>query len=614
MNKHDGTKNREYVGDESESSDKGDAESSTEASDASRSARTTRSASEEPQTNDDRKFSADAQAEESEPTTEDEQTAAPDWLIENIAELSKNTRSLYLIYLGALLYCAVTVVGVTDRQMLLDEAVTLPLIGVGVPLTGFFVFAPVVLIATFVYLQLYLQDLQSLKHTMRETYGKEDPGRLYPWIMNVVDHPQPGLVGSLQKSAVKVVLWWLLPVVLFLFGFSYLKMQEPVLGAIITAMPLLGLCASLFFWHAFRPESVGSWINVRGSIDKSATAATGLMVFGVLVFLFVSVAWMGVIPDVARSLTMIDVSYQSLVTEQKYAPYWVDLSGKKLRGANMQATTLINADLSNARLDGANLRSAELDSADFSQASFSGADLRGAYYSGAVFEATDFSNAIFESADFSGVSFRGADFSAAELDSADFSKAHFMEADFSESNLWLAAFSGADLRSAAFSGADLEGASFSKADLRSADFSEADLRSADFSGANLEGAVFSKAKLQRADFADKDLSMADFSEAGLQGADFSDADLWYATLTGADLSGADLSRASLSCTRLRNADITLARVSTLKLCEAATLFELIATSGALREVETQCPARLLESSKDKSLPERCPGFEIDGTN
>jgi len=141
------------------------------------------------------------QKEDHVPDAAGEREEAPDWLIENIAELSRNTCSFYLIYLGALLYCAVTVVGVTDRQILLDEAVTLPIIGVDVSLSWFFLIAPLVAIGTFVYLQVYLQDLQGMKRTLREQYGQEEPGRFYPWIMNVVDHPQPGLVGGRPSAS-----------------------------------------------------------------------------------------------------------------------------------------------------------------------------------------------------------------------------------------------------------------------------------------------------------------------------------------------------------------------------------------------------------------------------
>lgn len=519
-----------------------------------------------------------------------EREQAPDWLIENIAELSKNTRSLYLIYLGALLYCAVTVVGVTDRQMLLDEAVTLPLIGVGVPLTGFFVFAPVVLIATFVYLQLYLQDLQSQKREMRAKYGKEEPGRLYPWIMNVVDHPQPGIVGWLQKSAVKVVLWWLLPIVLFLFGFSYLKMQEPVLGAIITAMPLLALGVSLFFWyrydHSEEAEAGKNWV----SLGEVFTAYVGTIAFGVLVFLFVSVAWMGAIPDVARGLTTIDVSYQSLVTEQKYVRYWVDLSGKKLRGADLEAATLINSDLSDTRLNGANLSLAKLDSADLSNASLNRSNL--------------------SEADASNANLSNIDLSHASAFLVDLSSSNLYRADLSATDLWLANLSSANLEKADLVNASLSQADISDSDLYEADLSGANLNYADLSNAFMWTADLSNANLQSADLSGTNAPWSDFLGADLSRVSLKNSLLWGADFSDADLSGADLSGTDFLCARLQKTDITEASTSARQLCEAATLFEFIASSEIMREVESQCPARLLDPGEDESLIKRCPNVFV----
>lgn len=516
------------------------------------------------------------QKEDHVPDAAGEREEAPDWLIENIAELSRNTRSLYLIYVGALLYCAVTVVGVTDRQILLDEAVTLPIIGVDVSLSGFFLIAPLVAIGTFVYLQLYLQDLQSLKRTMRETYGKEEPGRLYPWIMNVVDHPQPGLVGGLQQAAVSVMLWWLLPAVLFLFGFSYLKTQEPMLGIVVTAMPLLGLVASLFFWHAHNPREESFWKNAFGSLGKIAIGYTGAVAFGILAYVFVSVAWVGAIPDNARGLATIDVSYQSLVTEQKYDRYWVDLSGKKLRGANLEATTLINADLSDARLDGANLRFAKLDSADL----------------------------------------RGASLSKARLSEADLPNSNLKRANLSDLDLSAANLSGANLRMADLSGADLRGTSLPGAQLWSADLSDADLWSAELSGTNLESTDLSNADMWGANLYGANLSYSRLSSVNLSGANLSkalilgtrlnNARLRYARLDSAVFYGVALEKVDLTCSRMRYADIVKSNLTATQLCGVATLYEVKAKPGIVRDIETKCSSRLLKPEDDESMKERCP--------
>ncbi len=43
---------------------------------------------------------------------------APSWLLENIAELSKSTRTLHLLFVTFLLYSGITVLSSTDRKII----------------------------------------------------------------------------------------------------------------------------------------------------------------------------------------------------------------------------------------------------------------------------------------------------------------------------------------------------------------------------------------------------------------------------------------------------------------------------------------------------------------
>ncbi len=65
--------------------------------------------------------------------------AAPDWLLDNIAEaFKKRPQEFTWLYIGFLAYCALTVVSTTDRQIVLNEPAKLPIINVEVALNGFF--------------------------------------------------------------------------------------------------------------------------------------------------------------------------------------------------------------------------------------------------------------------------------------------------------------------------------------------------------------------------------------------------------------------------------------------------------------------------------------------
>lgn len=93
----------------------------------------------------------------------------PQRLIDNIDETSKNTRSIYLIYLGFLFYCALTVVSTTDRQLILNnEKINLPAIGLQVPVKGFFFVAPLSALIVFGYFQLYQLHLKGLVDELKK--------------------------------------------------------------------------------------------------------------------------------------------------------------------------------------------------------------------------------------------------------------------------------------------------------------------------------------------------------------------------------------------------------------------------------------------------------------
>ena len=110
---------------------------------------------------------------------------APDWLIDNIAEASKNARQMFFLYIGFLAYSLLTVVGTSDRQIILNGLTNLPIINVDVSLDGFFILCPLVAIFGFIYLQLYLHRLKCLINDFRTNYTSTEKRRLYPWMLNI---------------------------------------------------------------------------------------------------------------------------------------------------------------------------------------------------------------------------------------------------------------------------------------------------------------------------------------------------------------------------------------------------------------------------------------------
>jgi hypothetical protein len=322
-------------------------------------------------------------------------TDAPEWLISNIAEASKNAQQVFFALVSLLVYSAVSIIGTSDRQVILNSTIQLPILNTSVSLNAFFILAPLFSLLVFVYLQLYLQRLKGLIRQLRNQYAKPEPRRLYPWALTIADDPEPGSVGTLQKIITAASLWWLLPNVLLLFAVWSVRKHSPWLSYLVCAYPLIALVAVIYFWSKYRePHATRS--GLRGIYGL--TIATLLIDLAIAAYI-IPVANFGRFAtwevsqasstglrarwnELMRELTCADLSYQILVTEEKkeYDTYWVNLESAHLEGANLDHAILKLANLRSSHFEGANLKSttlrtAMLEGADFQNANMDGTDL-----------------------------------------------------------------------------------------------------------------------------------------------------------------------------------------------------------------------------------------------
>src|SRR5438034_4897866 len=123
--------------------------------------------------------------------------SAPSWLTDNIEELSKNVASAFTIYVSVLAYCALSLFITTDRQLVLNGDVSLPIVGLSVPFDWFCLVSPIILAVFFLNLQLYVARLAELTRKVKEDYTI-DNDQLYPSILNLGDDQQRGVAGVFQ--------------------------------------------------------------------------------------------------------------------------------------------------------------------------------------------------------------------------------------------------------------------------------------------------------------------------------------------------------------------------------------------------------------------------------
>jgi hypothetical protein len=309
---------------------------------------------------------------------------APEWLIENIAEASKNARKIYFLYMGLLAYCALTIVSTSDRQIILNETATLPILKLDVPLNGFFILAPLIAILVFIYFQLYLYRLKGLIDDLRTNYASIEKRRLYPWMINIAEDPEPGAVGALQRIIVSFSLWTCLTLVLILFALWYVKKHEPIWSYIVGTAPIVGALVTFWFWFQYEPGKLGrsTWRKIFSFGGFSFVIAFELCV------LFFLIPWAreGGKYKWIHPLICVNLSYQNLVIEPKKdyeGLYWGNFKKARLEGARLVNAVLERADLTQANLQKVKLVGANLQGADLWLANLQGATLWKANLQGA---------------------------------------------------------------------------------------------------------------------------------------------------------------------------------------------------------------------------------------
>ena len=397
---------------------------------------------------------------------------APSWVIDNISNTSKNASQVYVLYLSVLSYCVLTIFTTSDDQLFLNQSTLLPLINLNVPSNLFFTFGPLIALGLFVQLQFYLYRLNEMMEDAEKHYAPIAKGRLYPWLITFAEEETDGgLVGALQRRAVELSLWWLLPSVLAMFAFWTFRRHHVEMSVVLAIINLLGTCLVVFFWTKRRPNKSRG----RSLLLFFSVSFQGLLL--VVLFFSVRPGYPG-----TRHAESVNTRFGALTAQLRIAiRTWtaVDLSYRDFSDTKLR--TFLMQDLQNVHLEGAEL--AEISFPEV--ANLSGAYLQSANLEQAQLQKVKLCDAHLQEADLSSANLTGACLNAAWLTKSFLPGAVLTNARLVRAHLRRAFLGGADLRSALLGGSDLRqakltsGAKLGGADFRNADLEGADLTSAD---------------------------------------------------------------------------------------------------------------------------------------
>jgi len=496
--------------------------------------------------------------------------------------------SLWLSYIFVVLYLTIAASGVSHRDLLLQNPVKMPFLGVELPLIAFFWVAPALFVIIHFYALLHFvllsEKIENFHNALidavpdggeRNQIRRRLPNNLF---IQFLAGPHDVRTGPLGYS-LRLIAWTTLvfaPILLLLF---FQAQFLPFHSNPTTQLQRLIIVADLaVIWFLWRPIIDRTQRLVRSSsfARRFSIFATALVIFTSLTLVTFPGDWLDKVPscrcipltlpvkwkDSEDWTSLHDLLFNGPVDLVNWKPNspWADRlvvpgidlidhskfdKDEKFKDVR-RTISLRGRDLKGAVFNGADLRSVDFTGAKLGRASFAGADLRRATFacdkrainagrSGGsenvpVDSDDDFGNETC-------TDLTAAIFNDAKLDNADLSGANLRGAILDRSSIV-----GASLLSANLTGASLQRADLTGANLSSAKLFAARLRSANLQGASLTGAKLSAANLERAILHGANMQSAVARIVHLKAAQMQGANLSSARVDGIFLTGAHVWR------------------------------------------------------------------------
>ena len=512
-----------------------------------------------------------------------------------IAEASKIARVFYFTTLAVSVICCLMIVFTTDVRLLLNAS-ALPLLHLGnaLPMTGFYLGAPLVLFALYLRFHFLLLRLWGSIAALPAVFPDgQTPERDGPWfLMGLIRKhfrwPRDGRspLAVLETGISMMLGYWVVPGTLLLFWVRYLVRQDfrgtllqvlLITVSVATATGLPDIVSRVLRSGEIRIAKSKTFFRLALLTMRAALITGGVL-------LLISLGVIRGLPadrDIASEQSSASLRRwaSELFQSVGYRPY-ADLTEAVMSTppAAGNWTEAGIADAPGAKLNQMNLRFARAYRSFLMNAKLWRADLEGAYLSEADLRGANMREATMRSANFN-----RAQANRSVLVSANAVGAQFVSTDLRGADLSYGNFDNADLSNAKLSGSTMYGITLRNARLLRTDLSRTDLRDT-----KMDNAMLSFANLQEADLSSAKLGGGNLAGAQMKGTVLLDADLRNTDLRGAFLSGALMRGAQIDGANLAGAEMHGASgLSVGQLCSARWQDALL-DSELLNQVQVRC--------------------------
>lgn len=505
-----------------------------------------------------------------------------DTLRDAVVEAAGVSMGLWLSYLFVLFYFAIAAGGVTHRDLFFENPIRLPFLSVDLPLVGFFVLAPGLVLIVHAYVLLHVVLLSGkidvFNAGLRATEIKDPalpvdalrrqlPSNIFVQYLAGPSDVRSGVMGYMLRQVAQISLVVCPVGLLVLFQLQFLPFHRWD----VTWLQRFSIVLDIVLLWVLWPSITGS--PRRVAVAATASIATLLVAFTLATY---PGEWLDRMPSVrfvptkwpqsnsqaastqtgpARCATGVagdedDEDAADATKVENAGQFQRFAAWLKSMGWSSLYTVIIAGDVNPTTrrptswwpnsnrlvLPGFDITDQpKFDSDQKIENVPYTASLRGRHLESAVL-----CGANLRKVDFTGATLGGAFLNRARLQGALLDGANLQDARFHFAALQGASITGAELQRAHFGDAQLQGADLTGAALQFAQFKNADLTGANLVKANLQDVSFELAHLQAVAFDYADLSRASLRFANLQGASLTSANLQRANLIGTLVWGVDV--------------------------------------------------------------------------
>lgn len=370
----------------------------------------------------------------------------------SVGDISDSAKKLFLALLAACLYSWLTIATTKDVDLITNRASSpLPVIQTAIPIVGFYVVAPLILLCIYFYFHFYLQKLWEELATLPAVFTDGRPlyARADPWLFNdLVRAHFPRLkegrpfLSYFQQWISILLAWWIVPVTLLLFWGRYLPRHDLFWTIVLALLLAISIVSAIRLYQLASSTLRGDPRLSLAETVKSRHPYIILLLVAVCSATFVmmslgaidgippraahsyrspqtwvplAMSWVGY--DPFANLANADISIKPSDWTGKNDDELDKVKGADLRGRDLRYAVGNNVFLAKARLNASDLRNVSFDYSDLRQADLTSTSLSGA----------SLYNAQMQGAQLDDAELSGVDWLSTRIEYADLRRTHDLD-------------------------------------------------------------------------------------------------------------------------------------------------------------------------------------------